>query len=485
VGWQSIWKLAKSDYLKLVPILGLAFYTAFIPHLSYPYPIHIDDWMHLALSRAIQSAGSVNFVDPFAGAGIRTLATNLETGYQVFWSVFQQISGISWMTIFRYFPSVVLMITALSAYTLGRREGFGWQAAFFVCLIPTTIGILGPAFMVPVAMGLLFIPLSMFTVFHQQGISAYLVLFIFTAFLLAIHAPSAIILGIILGPYILLSLRRHPWHSLGMAAALLIPFLAPFPWIVSLLGPTFKTLFEYQPLPFYVSFPQIIKTYGYIPIALCLLGTFLLAIKGGRRNYSLLLGLLALLLMLVVFYTFGYGVSIVYERGLMFAMMTVSMVAGAGLAGVAGFALPEMLSNRLRMPLVTQNLGKTLCLILIIVILVIAIPDRLKTPYYHVIDEQDYADFAWIEENIGAEYQKAILDPWKATPFTALTGKAVYTRLHTFPQPTDEEARKFLNDGSVDTDFLKKNGISIVYSRGEVKNPDLTKVRENVYLLKK
>jgi hypothetical protein len=252
-----------------------------------------------------------------------------------------------------------------------------------------------------------------------------------------------------------------------------------------LLGPTFKTLFEYQPLPFYVSFPQIIKTYGYIPIALCLLGTFLLSIRGGRRNYSLLLGLLALLLMLVVFYTFGYGVSIVYERGLMFAMMMVSMVAGAGLAGVAHFALPESFSGRLRVPLVTQNLGKALCLILIVVILVIAIPDRLKTPYYHVIDEQDYADFAWIEENIGAEYQKAVLDPWKATPFTALTGKAVYSRLHAFPQPTDEEARKFLNDGSVDTDFLKKNGISIVYTRGEVKNPDLTKVRENVYLLKK
>ena len=94
-------------------------------------------------------------------------------------------------------------------------------------------------------------------------------------------------------------------------------------------------------------------------------------------------------------------------------------------------------------------------------------------------------EFVTREQNIGAEYQKAILDPWKATPFTALTGKAVYSRLHAFPQPTDEEARKFLNDGSVDTDFLKKNGISIVYTRGEVKNPDLTKVKENIYLLKK
>jgi len=51
--------------------------------------------------------------------------------------------------------------------------------------------------------------------------------------------------------------------------------------------------------------------------------------------------------------------------------------------------------------------------------------------------------------------------------------------------PTDEEARQFLNEGSTDTEFLKENSISIVYSRGEVKNPDLTKVKESIYLLKK
>jgi len=61
MSWGTVRKIARSDYVKLVPVLGLAFYTAFIPHLNYPYPIHIDDWVHLALSRAIQSAGRVTF----------------------------------------------------------------------------------------------------------------------------------------------------------------------------------------------------------------------------------------------------------------------------------------------------------------------------------------------------------------------------------------------------------------------------------------
>ncbi len=53
MSWQNMWRLAKSDYLKLVPILALAFYIAFIPHLNYPYPVHIDEWVHLAWSKAM------------------------------------------------------------------------------------------------------------------------------------------------------------------------------------------------------------------------------------------------------------------------------------------------------------------------------------------------------------------------------------------------------------------------------------------------
>jgi len=32
---------------------------------------------------------------------------------------------------------------------------------------------------------------------------------------------------------------------------------------------------------------------------------------------------------------------------------------------------------------------------------------------------------------------------------------------------------------------LRKNRISIIYTRGKCRNPDLTEVRENIYLLKK
>ncbi len=473
-----------SAYL-MAPILALAYYIAFIPHQGYSFPAHIDEWVHLAYIKAMWQSGSTTFTDPFLGQGvIGSDNPHLEAGFHIFWGAFHQISGISWLTIFRYFPGVIFLITVSSVYIFARKQGFGWEAALYTCLIPTTAGILGPGFLVPVAMGLLFLPLSLNLAYNHRSLRAYLLLFLFIAFLLSIHAPSAIMVVIVLVPYIILNLKVDFKHSLGLTLALLVPFLAPFPWIFRMLLPTAVRLLSPQPLPTYIDFPRILMDYGYLPIAVCLLGTFLLAMKGGRRNYGLVLGLLAVLVILVAFFTFHYGLPVMYERGLMFLMLMVGLIAGAGLAGVKEFQPPENLFPRIKIPpLLTRHAGKTLALALAAATLAVIIPARQDTGYYQMIDTADYRAFVWIRENLPAVEGTAILDPWKATAFTAVTGRPAYSRIHAFPTPRDEEAYRFLQGGSANTTFLEENGISLVYTTAEVKNPHLTEVRKNVYLL--
>ncbi len=158
--------------------------------------------------------------------------------------------------------------------------------------------------------------------------------------------------------------------------------------------------------------------------------------------------------------------------------------------------LPEGLGAWLRMPSFTRNAGRLLCLALIALIYFIGIRERLDIDYYHMIDETDHQDFVWIRDNVGGDYDKAILDPWKATAFTAIIGEHIYTRIRMRAEPSDKEAYYFIKSGSTDTEFLKENGISIVYTRvyDEIKeinrnfssaNPDLVEVAENIYLLKK
>lgn len=485
---QNIRRILKSDYPKLLLISILAFYLAFIPHSSYPYLVHLDEWMHMACSNEIiNEASASGLVNPFSGGG--PIHNQLvEVGFHTFWAVFHQISGLPWLDIFKYFPGIVFIITILSVYVLAQRQGFGWEAALITCLIPTVVGILGPGFLVPVAMGLLFIALSLFVALNFRSWWSYVVLFIFSLFLLSMHAATVVALIIVLAPYILLNLKGNFKHSLGITLALVTPFLlslAFLPWIFNMLVvPTAKSLLTPKfPSPV-VDLPQVINTYGYLPILFALFGTFLLALRGGKRDYGLVLGLLALLLMLVVFFTFHYGVAIMYYRGLVYMMLMVGIVAGAGLMGVKNLRLPVRLTARLKAPPIMRNAGCVLCLILIGVTLYVAIPARQDIPYYHMIDKEDYEAFVWIKDNVNERYEKAVLDPWKGSAFTAITGKNVYTWIGMQPLASDMEASEFLQGGSQDTAFMKKNGISFVYTRGEVYNPDLIEVRENVYLLK-
>ena len=474
-------KILKPVWL-ILPVMALAFYIAFIPHQTYPYPVHIDDWVHMAFAEAILEAGSTTYEDPFYG-GSESLSTNLETGFQVFWGVFHRISGLPWIDIFRYFPSVIFALTVLSVYVLAQRRGFGLEAALFACLILTTVGLLGPGFLVPISLAFLFVALTIFVAFTFSGIWSYVTVFIFNCLLLSIHAPSAICLSIILIPYLLLNLRGNFKHSLGVGLALAVPFLAILPWVFNSVLPILRELSTTQGLPEYVDFPRIIRTYGYLPTGLCLLGTLVLSLKGGRQNYGLVLGFLALLVMLVMFFTFQYGMTIVYWRGLMFMMLMMGIMAGAGLMAIKEFRLPERFMTKAGN--ITRYLAWSLCLVIVGITFYISIPHRQNIQYYHMIDDEDYQAFVWIKENVAEQYDKAILDPWKATPFTAITGKQVYIRTHFFATPVAVEASRFLAEGCLDTEFLQQNGISIIYTEGICDNSDLTEVKEGIYLLDK
>ena len=71
-------------------------------------------------------------------------------------------------------------------------------------------------------------------------------------------------------------------------------------------------------------------------------------------------------------------------------------------------------------------------------------------------------------------------------PFlAAFTGKHIYTRIHAYPKPVDEEAYEFLRGGCANSTFLRENDISIVYNDVSCQNPDLVEVRQDVYLLER
>jgi len=460
--------------------MALAFYIALIPNLNYPYPVHIDEWVHIAYTNALLEAADINYANPFSGQGSGGLVATLEVGFHVLFGAFYKLSGMSWESIVRYFPSIIFAFTALSTYVLARRQGFGWEAAFFTCLIPTTVGIMGPAFFIPMVVCMPFFPLALFLVFNYRTLWSYLLLAVFVCFMIITHATSAVCLVLIMIPCVLFYLKKEPKHGLILLLMGVIPFLVTLPWTYGLISSTAKSLLVQKPLPANHDLPRILKIYGYVPFGVGLLGTFWLALKGGIKNYSLVIGLLVMVVILAVFFSLHYGVDLIYLRGIIYTLFILGIVAGAGLMAVKNLKLPDTIP----VPGLARRIGYPLALALVVVILVFAIPPRQNIPYYHMIDTEDYKAFVWIRDNVDDSYQKAILDPWKGTPFTAITGKYVYTRIHMGPDDTTRKVDEYLAGGCKDTDFLRGNGISIVYTQQECSNPDLVEVNKWVYLLK-
>ncbi len=314
-------------------------------------------------------------------------------------------------------------------------------------------------------------------------------------FLITIHGPSAIVGVLILLPFVLLKLKKEPKHSLLVLLAVIAPFLLSLPVTHTLALQYVKELLQLpgwvsseESLAAYHDLPKIFWDYGILPSSLCLMGTFILGFKGGARNYALVLGTLAVLVLLAAYFSASYGIGIIYLRAILFAMLMMGIVGGAGLKAVWDLKLPEAIAARLRLSRVSRFIGPALCLVLVGVTLGVTIPEREKEPYYHMINSTDFDTFTWIKENL-PQHTKAVLEPWKATAFVAVTGKHVYVRQHMGPNKTTNMVYDYIEGSSNSTDFLINNGITIVYTRiGSTSyppnNPDLVEVYPDVYILK-
>ncbi len=465
----------------LLLILALAFCVAFIPHIGYAYPLHADEWMHMTYAETIAQTGSITFPDPFMGQTNINLGDNLWVGHHILWAMFQQVSGIPWIPLFRYFPSIIFMITVLAVYVLASRQGYGLEAAFFTCLIPTTGGLLGPAFMVPMALAMLFIPMALFVAFNLRNWPSYLLIFIFTCFLALSHPPTAIILCIILAPYILINLKDNTRHSIGILIALSLPFLLPFPWIFQTLLQNTGQLLTPQYTSPYVEFPDLLYKYGFLPIAFSLIGTIVLIMKGGKKHLGLVLGLALLLIVMLVFIKFHYGLNTVYERGLTAMLLILSVLAGAGLWWLRKFKLPARFLHAHESAIFKNGAGIA-CGVMVVLMMAVAVPMRLDAVFYHMIDDNDYLAFTWIKDHVVVDYSSAVLDPWKATAFSAVTMKKALHRIWINQEPVDDSIYQFLNSGCNGTTFFEDNKVSFVYNQLPCSSPDLIEVRDNIFL---
>jgi len=472
----------KYEYFLLILILMLGVYIAWIPRQTGILPVHLDEWFSMACAKQIIAQGSaVDLTDPFYG-GQPWLFQFAERGFHLLLGTLHEISGLDWLSIFCYIPSLIFVMIILATYILGKRTGFGVEFAFFVSLLPTTVGILGPAFLVPVALGLLFIPLSLFIIHNIDNWKGSIVLSLFIFFLLSFHAYTAVAVVVICFPFLLSDIKSNWKHSVRFGLALFLPFVISYPFASRYAKPILAGIFDPHEISVYIDFPWLVDSLGYLTFGICLIGVIFISMRPNRRIFNLLLGFVSLLILHVIFYQFHFGLTGLYERGFLYTLLLANIIAGAGLSALRNMVTTFSLFSGIPRRIVRYGQIAIVCILVILVVITV-VPQRQSTPYYIMIDENDYQSFCWIRENYGGQNLETLIDPWKGTAYSAVTGLRVTSRIIMKPEEIDYEIYEFLANECCDTKFLIDNDIDLVYTRQSCTNPNLKKVHEYVYIV--
>ncbi|MBI2852014.1 MAG: hypothetical protein HYX84_02760 [Chloroflexi bacterium] len=476
------------EYLVLAAILAFAFFLAYIPHLNYVYPLHIDEWEHFALSQSLVDAQTIDFTDPLIGE--KRITTHPEIGFHLFLTQIKLLTGLSWITIFRFFPALLFAVTGAAAYLFGRRSGFGLEAAFFTAFIPTTVRMLGPSFLVPVALSLPLLPLVLFLLhyFYENKASTIFVLLLLLAFVFVNHPPSAAVVSlavVVYGGMQWLEHWREPryWLKLalvigGIAIAFFILYLRFPAQVVD----SFRELAQPKTPPYGLIMDALPK-FGYVSLALFLAGVGFLTYRWRSRERNLVILAGVYIGVVGIFHSLTLGVTIVADRAWLFLLLTAAIIAGFA----AHRILATVFEYQSRFPAGVMIGAMTVTAVLLILSGSFAVRQRFDEPYYHLVTKDSYEDMVWIKQNVSSEHRRAVVDPSFGLAFAPLAGRSVYVgeSVQVFNGRRLREANDFLSAGAADTKWMKERGIDMVYTWRPVNNPDLVKVRERVYLLHK
>ncbi len=472
------------EAILLCLILALAFFMALYPRLDYPFPLHVDEWMHLGNAQQIVDTGSLSYPDPWRG-GQEMVEGHPEAGYYTWLITLQMSTGMPWLTLARLMPAIILAIITFAAYAWGRKWGFGLEAALFITFIHTTIRFLGPAFLVPVTLGLVFFPICLMLMEKlEQGWKPVPLITLSLVSLFLIHGTTAVALGLLVGISLILYLilpqgqgQRLPAATclLAIPASVLILFL----WNPSLVLDNIEAIGAAAQFPMSpISYPFL--ELGYIMVILAAVGFGFMIAKGGWRNYALAI-FTAILLLFVLLYRrwFDIGPEILYERSWLYVMLPMALMAGYGLSRLYHLGLRFFKQRNWRLPLIY---------LLLVVVVAFALFQRMsgysKEHYYRIIDVPTYYDFVWAGEEL-PQSSNALLIPSVAWTFVPISGKYVFTA-QAAPWGKEELTMiyRLFKSGAPDTSQLVTMNVDLLYSPLPLNNPDLVEVRDKLYILR-
>lgn len=457
--------------------LGTAYWELFTGEREdYPYPLHVDDNVHWVRMSAIQRHDTVHHPDPYVGGSTSRESFSLEAvhekGFAVAFAQVQEMTGIPFIQLIRFAPTLFAMVTASLVWVALRPWAGAPLAAAFVALVPSSARFLGPAFLVPSAVGLAWIAAALALsrwATRDHGVFALTLLVGSWAFF--IHLVDGVGSVLILAVALPLALRENRRFLITAILGMLLPLV----WFYHRFSPAFQAEAEkFSSIPAdYTVFDQI----GIPMLFAWGLGCAFMVLRPprGAARGSILTATVASFVIFTAFILnrrLDWDLYALYDRwhqpfALLLAIPVAYLIV-EGVTAVYGLILTRLRQDHpLREGLRRRHLVAPLLALLLVIPAGAAMAEsglrsHLDERYYHVIDDNDWELFL-AASSIGPTHEVFLTHPWKAPIYLAMTGKNPYTWLDPGAPPVRGEDYADYHMGRyADPVWLVERDISIV-----------------------
>jgi hypothetical protein len=443
------------------------------PHWGYALPLHQDEWGHLSAAKAMVDQARVRILDPHYGLWV--VPQDAEVAFHVALAISQLATGAGWIALMLSWPAMVMALLVVTAFCAGEREGYGVEAALLVALLPTSLRVLGPQYVVPLALGLVFIPATFLLFAGPHPRRAMPMVALMMVFLFFAHPQSAAAAGILMGTYAVLTARARPWRAAALLALALFPFVAG-----TLLFPKITGSDDVLQATSNLPVPEFLSLFGWAPMLLFLAGAFATFLAPSSERLAWVATSFAHLLLIVLFLLFHVGQSNLFDRAWMHGMLTMSMTGGYAL---------HLLRARLPLPTLTRA-GVALLAALLVVGLAVPAQAAREAEGYHVLSPDDYATALWVRDHVPPEGQRALVDPWQGDAWSTVAGIHVVAAqplgvdsggLRSAPYGSATAALRLLEKNASDERTLQRLNVTLIVTDRHVENQNFTQAHPGVW----
>ncbi len=427
--------LKKNKFKFSIVILILIFIFMIVHnfHSGYNYPMHLDEYHHIAQSmQIIEKKGFVS-TNPYFAEPIRH--ENLEPGFHILLSELFLLTGMDPVQHYGFLPALFACLSAFMLFVLVNKitNNF-WTGVFamvFFASLKSSVNILGINFFTPLTacIPLIYLFLLMLTEALSDGdIKRLFISIILSACLVIIYPLCGTLIIPIAFLYFLLNpgiIRRFYSKTKEIFAIEKlnkdkISYFKTFLLTITIIL-VISVIFIY--FWRYISFSrnkaQIIESlifkegwgkveikyflpylYGIIPTMLALIG---MIISFKQKKYLIFVFFTFITIGLTsMFNKFGFTILSPYQRTLYFAMMFLIPLSAIGLSYITNSI------KKLKMPFLSRVAKEPIVAFLVVAIFIgvfsshYKLIDERRTYSNNIINEEDYKTIKWLEENYGS-----------------------------------------------------------------------------------